>query len=379
MRELLSIFQDVEDPRKGNAKRHDLHEMLVIALLSMLAGGRTCVDMEDYGNVAEPWLRTFLTLENGIPSHDTFSRLFANLVPAGLQKALLRLTQDWADRLGDVVAVDGKALRRSFEDASERSPTHLLQAFAAESKLTLAQVEVDGKSNEIPALPELLELLDVKGRTVTADAMHAQRGTAAAIVAKGGDYALALKGNQGTLHEDVAEYLDNPPESAELLSHQQVGKGHGRVERRTATVCHDVDWLQERHDRPGLSAIGKVVAERHLADGSEHRHPPPPAQRQALGRALRSRRPLPLGDRERSALGARRDDGRRPGAQPQGQLRRLSGSRPPARSEHRPDASRQAFRPPQVHPRPAPRRLPALLARIRRTPPSNANSAASPR
>ena len=269
MQELLSIFQDVDDPRKGNAKRHDLHEMLVVALLSMLAGGRTCVDMEDYGGAAEPWLRTFLALENGIPSHDTFSRLFARLDPAGLQKALLRLAQDWADRLGDVVAVDGKALRRSFEDASERSPTHLLQAFAAESKLTLAQVEVDGKSNEIPALPELLELVDVKGRTVTADALHAQRGTAAAIVAKGGDYALALKGNQGTLHADVAEYLDNPPESAELLSHQQVGKGHGRVEKRTATICHNVEWLQERHGWPGLSAIGKVVAERHPAGGTK--------------------------------------------------------------------------------------------------------------
>ena len=269
MLELLAIFQEVEDPRKGNAKRHDLHEMLVVALLSMLTGGRSCVDMEDYGCAAEPWLRKFLTLEHGIPSHDTFSRVFGQLDPAGLQTALLRLAQDWADQLGGVVAVDGKALRQSFEDASERSPTHLLQAFAAESKLTLAQVEVDGKSNEIPALPELLELVDVKGRTVTADAMHAQRGTAAAIVARGGDYALALKGNQETLRADVAEYLDNPPESAELLSHQEVGKGHGRVERRTATVCHDVEWLQERHEWPGLSAIGKVVAERHLADGGE--------------------------------------------------------------------------------------------------------------
>ena len=128
---------------------------------------------------------------------------------------------------------------------------------------------MDGKSNEIPALPELLELVDVKGRTVTADALHAQRGTAAAIVAKGGDYALALKGNQGTLRADAAEYLDNPPESAELLSHQQVGKGHGRVEKRTATVCHDVEWLQERHGWPGLSAIGKVVAERHPAGGTK--------------------------------------------------------------------------------------------------------------
>ncbi len=195
--------------------------------------------MEDYGCVREPWLREFMTLPNGIPSHDTFSRLFRILDPAGLQTALLRLAQDWADRLGEVVAVDGKALRRSFEDAAARSPTHLLQAFASEAKLTLAQVEVDGKSNEIPALPALLELVDVSGRIVTADAMHAQRGTAAAIVAKGGDYALALKGNQGTLHEDVATYLDNPPASAELLSHQRVDKGHGRVEKRTATVCHD--------------------------------------------------------------------------------------------------------------------------------------------
>ena len=268
MQELLSIFQEVEDPRSGNAKRHDLHEMLVMALLSMLTGGRTCVDMEDYASTAEPWLRTFLTLENGIPSHDTFSRLFGKLDPAGLQTALLRLAQNWADELGDVVAVDGKVLRRSFEDASERSPTHLLQAFAADSKLTLAQVEVDGKSNEIPALPDLLELFDVKGHTVTADAIHAQRGTAAAIVAKGGDYALALKRNQDGMRKDVSEYLENPPESAKLLSHQQVDKGHGRVERRTATICHDVDWLLERRDWPGLSAIGKVVAERHLANGT---------------------------------------------------------------------------------------------------------------
>ena len=268
MREILSIFQEVEDPRSGNAKRHDLNELLTIALLSMLSGGRTCVDMEDYGCACEAWLREFMTLENGIPSHDTFSRVFQLLAPSGLQKTLLGLAQNWADRLGGVVAVDGKVLRQSFEKASERSPTHLLQAFASEAKLTLAQIEVDGKSNEIPA-PELLELIDVKGRTVTADAMHAQRGTAAAIVARDGDYALALKRNQGTLHEDVATYLDSPPESAKLLSHQQVGKGHGRVEKRTATVCHDIGWLLERHNWPGLSAVGKVTAERRLADGSE--------------------------------------------------------------------------------------------------------------
>ena len=360
MREILSVFQDVEDPRRGNAKRHDLQETLTIALVSMLAGGRTCVDMEDYGRVWEPWLREFMTLPNGIPSHDTFSRLFRMLDPAGLQTALLRLTQDWADRLGEVVAVDGKALRRSFEDAAERSPTHLLQAFASEAKLTLAQVEVDGKSNEIPALPALLELIDVRGRTVTADAMHAQRGTAAAIVAKGGDYALALKRNQGTLHEDVTTYLDSPPASAELLSHQQVDKGHGRVEKRTATVCHDVDWLLERHDWPGLSAIGKVTAERRLASGAESvdtryhlLSAKPEAER--FGRTVRAHWAIENADaaHRTPALGAGRVDGRGPGAQPQGQQRRLPGGRPAARPEHRADAPRQALHPPQVHPRAA--------------------------
>ena len=363
MRELLLIFQEVEDPRRGNAKRHDLHEMLVIALLSTLTGGRTCVEMEDYGCAAERWLREFLALKNGIPSHDTFSRLFGLLDPASLQKALLRLAQDWADRLGGVVAVDGKVLRRSFEDASERSPTHLLQAFAAESKLTLAQLEVDGKSNEIPALPKLLELVDVKGRTVTADALHAQRGTAAAIVAKGGDYALALKGNQETLRADVSEYLDNPPESAKLLSHQQVDKGQPTKvgARREA---HG-DGLPRRRLAAGAPRLarsfrlrqgGRRAASRRRL--GEHRHPLLLAQRQALGRAFRAHRPFPLGDREQPALGARRVDGRRPGAQPQGQLRRLSGGCPPAGSEHRADASRQAIHPPQVHPRPARRRLP---------------------
>ena len=363
MRELLFVFQDVEDPRRGNAKRHDLHEALVIALLTMLTGGRTCVDMEDFGTEREPWLREFLTLENGIPSHDTFSRLFRTLDPAGLQNALLRLAQDWADALGDVVAVDGKALRRSFEDASERSPTHLLQAFASEAKLTLAQVEVDGKSNEIPALPKLLELVDVKGRTVTADAMHAQRGSAAAIVAKGGDYALQLKRNQGTMHEDVAEYMDNPPKSAEILSHQQVDKGHGRVEKRTASICHDVDWLQERHDWPGLSAIGKVVGERRLADGSEGTDTryfllsaEPSAER--FGRLVRSH--WAIENSLHWVLDVSMDEDQ--GAQPQGQQRRLPRRHPPAGAEHRPDASRQTIRPAQVRPRPAQRRLPVRHA-----------------
>ena len=139
------------------------------------------------------------------------------------------------DALGDVVAVDGKALRRSFEDTTQRSPLHLMQTFAAQAMLTLAQLDVEGKSNEIPALPKLLELLDVKGRVVSADAMHAQCETAAAV-ARSGDYALALKGNQETLHGDVAEYFDNPPKPEKVFVHQEVGKGHGRIPGQFAPV-----------------------------------------------------------------------------------------------------------------------------------------------
>ena len=269
MRELLFIFQDVEEPRRGNAKRHDLHEMLVLALVAMLTSGRTCVDMEDFGREREEWLRQYLTLENGIPSHDTFSRLFRKLDPAGLQRALLRLAQDWADELGDVAAVDGKALRRSFETASERSPTHLLLTVRGGGEADAGAGEGGRQVERDPGAAGTAGTARREGAHGDRGSVYAHRGTAAAIVAKGGDYALQLKRNQGAMHADVVEYLDNPPKSAELLSHQQVGKGHGRVETRTATVCHDVGWLLERHDWPGLSAIGKVVAERRLGDGSE--------------------------------------------------------------------------------------------------------------
>ena len=175
-----------------------------------------------YGDVAPALQPTpaasqgrFLALENGIPSHDTFSRLFAKLDPAGLQKALLRLAQDWADRLGDVVAVDGKALRRSFEDASERSPTHLLLTVrggveadaGAYWKWTVGRSAGPGDD---PGAAGAAGTGGREGAHGDGRRVYAQRGTAAAIVAKGGDYALALKGNRGTLYADAAEYLDNP-------------------------------------------------------------------------------------------------------------------------------------------------------------------------
>ena len=269
MEEFGHVFEGVADPRRSNATLHDLDEMLMIGLLSALCGGEGCADMERFGRAKEGFLRGFMRLEHGIPSHDAFTGLFNALDPGGLQRAMLRLAEGWAAGLaGEVVAIDGKTLRRSFADAASRSPLHLVQAFASEARLVLGQVRVEDKSNEIAAVPALLEMLALKGRIVTADAMHTQRRTARAVTEAGGDYVLALKGNQGALYEDVKLYLDAPAQDGNRLRHQDVDGGHGRIETRTASVVHDVDWLQERQRWPGLAAIGKVVSMRETRAGT---------------------------------------------------------------------------------------------------------------
>ena len=260
MQDFARIFDGVEDPRTSNATRHNLHEMLMIALLCVICGGQTCTDMALFGRSKEQFLRRFMVLGNGIPSHDAFSALFRILDPDCLNRALLRLAKGWSERLDpDVIAIDGKTLRRSFEDAAKRSPLHVVNAFATGARLTLGQIKVDGKSNEITAMPALLELLDIKGSTITVDAMHTQRATAETITAKGGDYVLALKGNQKTLHEDVQNYLAEPDNAETMLHFNDMDKGHGRIDSREATVCHDVNRLVELHHWPGLKAVGKVT------------------------------------------------------------------------------------------------------------------------
>lgn len=265
MQDFTRIFNGVEDPRSSNATLHDLHEMLMIALLCMICGGRTCADMELFGRSKEESLRRFMTLGHGIPSHDAFSTLFRVLDPGRLQRALVRLAADWVGRLGpDVTTIDCKGLRQSFEDASARSPLHVVSAFAAGARLLLGQVRVADQSNEITAMPALLELLDIKGSTVTTDAMHTQRATAETVVAKGGSYVLALKGNQGTLRDDVWLHMADPGNAGKMLRFSDVDRGHGRIEIREATVCHEVGTLQDLHYWPGLQAIGKITATREI-------------------------------------------------------------------------------------------------------------------
>ena len=258
MTESADLFSALEDPRASNARRHSLHDILVIAFCTMLCGGQTCTDMELFGHAKRELLQSFLKLDNGIPSHDTFSRLLGMLDPAAFQQWFIGFMRQFAEGSEGILAVDGKTLRRSYDRAEQLSPLHLVSAWAEEQRLVLGQVAVDDKSNEITALPKLLEMLTLRGKVVTADAMHCQRQVAQQVIEQGGDYALALKGNQGCLRDDAQLFLDDP--ATPLAQDVQISKWHGRIETRIASVSSDVAWLQEAHQWPGLSAVGKVTA-----------------------------------------------------------------------------------------------------------------------
>jgi len=260
----VACLEGLEDPRRGNAGRHDFYELLIMALCAVLCGGQSAVDMALFVRSKEPLLRGFLELKNGLPSHDTFSRLFRLLDPEQFRTTFQRFMVRFSGAVQGVVAIDGKVLRRSFDRASGKSPLHMVSAWGCEQRLVLAQIATDAKSNEITAVPKLLEMLSLKGTIVTTDALNCQRDIAQQIVDQGGDYALALKGNQGTLHADVSLFLDDPA-SAVSTAKPTVDGDHGRIETRTATVSTDIGWLQKEHHWPGLAAIGKVVRTRETA------------------------------------------------------------------------------------------------------------------
>ncbi len=276
MDQFVACFEGLKDPRTGNAGLHDLHELLVIALCTVLSGGQGATHMAAFAVAKEPFLRGFLQLENGLPSHDTFSRLFRLLDPEQFRTVFRRFMAKFSESIQGVVAIDGKVLRRSFDRASRKSALHMVSAWGCEQRMVLAQIATDAKSNEITAVPKLLEMLSLKGtivtsafrsrhvnvpKCVTVDALNCQREIAQKIVDQGGDYALALKGNQGTLHDDVVRYF-NDPASQTTTAKPTIDADHGRIETRTATVSTDIKWLQDAHQWPGLTAIGTVTRTR---------------------------------------------------------------------------------------------------------------------
>ena len=255
--QFIAAFEGLKDPRTGNAGLHDLHELLVIALCTVLSGGQGATHMAAFAVAKEPFLRGFLKLENGVPSHDTFSRLFRLLDPEQFRTVFQQFMARFSETVQGVIAIDGKVLRRSFDRASNKSALHMVSAWGCDQRMVLAQIATDAKSNEITAVPKLLEMLSLKGTIVTADTLNCQREIAQKIVDQGGDYVLALKGNQGTLHDDVVTYFDDPA-SKTVTAEPQVDGDHSRIETGTATVSTDIKWLQDNHQWPGLAAIAKV-------------------------------------------------------------------------------------------------------------------------
>ena len=267
MDRFAACFADLEDPRTGNTALHDFHTLLFIALCTVLCGGQGAVDMALFAKAKEPFLREFLDLKNGPPSHDTFSRLFRRLDPDGFRTAFQRFMTEFSQVCKGVIAIDGKVLRRSFDTASGKSALHMVSAWGCEQRMVLGQIATGEKSNEITAVPKLLRVLSLKDTIVTVDALNCQRAIAAQIVEQKGDYALALKGNQASLHEDVRLFLDDPEREAGE-THTTVDGDNGRIETRVATVSYDIGWLQHDHKWPGLKCIGKVTRTRETRKGT---------------------------------------------------------------------------------------------------------------
>ena len=253
MQQLKEEIVGISDPRRvyGNL-RHKLENIIVIGLLSTICLGEDFVDMEEFGKEREDWLRGFLELPNGIPDSDTFRRVFEKLNPGELSKCLF----SWLDEkreLGSVINIDGKTIRGSGN--AEHKAYHVVSAWVAENQITLGQITVDEKTNEIKAVPELLDMLDVDGSIITADAMSCQKAIVSKIIDRNADYVIGLKGNQGNMFDDVRFYFEK--ECAPMFV-EGPEKGHGRIETREYFMETDIDWLQQKAEWAGLNAIGAV-------------------------------------------------------------------------------------------------------------------------
>jgi predicted transposase YbfD/YdcC len=260
---IAACFADLVDPRINRTKRHDLLTIITIALCGVICGAESWVEVEDWGDAKRDWLQTWLDLPNGIPSPATFGRVFSRIDPVQFEAGFLRWVQG-AAAAGAIVAIDGKTVRAARAPGGQ--PLHLVSAWASDCRLVLGQEAVETKSNEITAIPALLARLDLHERVVTIDAMGCQRAIAAQITAQGGNYVLAVKGNQPELLEGVRASFALAADPAATQS-RTVGKGHGRIEVRTCRTIDDpatIRWLNPEGAWPGLRSIAEVTGERRI-------------------------------------------------------------------------------------------------------------------
>jgi predicted transposase YbfD/YdcC len=272
---LLHHFAELDDPRSAHTRLHGLLDIIALTLCAVVSGAECWTDVESYGLEKYGWLATFLELPNGIPSHDTLGRVFALMDAAAFRECFL----NWMHAVvgasnGKLIAIDGKTLRRSFDTARGKSAIHLVSAWASDNHLLLGQQAVADKSNEITAIPALLQLLDLQGALVTIDAMGCQKRITEAIIAGGADYVLAVKDNQPTLHEDVQQvFMDGLANEFAEVTHRQhrtSEQGHGRSETRQYHLIEVPAKLARKHSQfAGLRTLGMVFSLRQVGDGPE--------------------------------------------------------------------------------------------------------------
>lgn len=271
--QITSYFENLNDPRREN-RRHKLIDIITIAICAVICNADNFEQICEFGKAKLEWLKKILELPHGIPSVDTFERVFAMIDPEGFKHSFLNWIQAISQLTkGEIVAVDGKTIRRSHDKKNGKSAIHMVSAWASANGIVLGQKKTDDKSNEITAIPELLKTLELEGCIVTIDAMGCQKKIAETIVEKNADYVFSLKGNQGTLHESIEMYFQNQIttkfKDTEYDYHKTIDGDHGKIEIRQYWTISDIDWLQGKENWRNLNTICMVQRERQFDDKTE--------------------------------------------------------------------------------------------------------------
>lgn len=263
---IMKYFEVIEDKREAWKVKHNLLEIIFMAIVATICKAETWQEIAAFAEEKEEWFRKYLELENGIPSHDTFERCFRIINPKQFQKCFIAWTESlWKEKEGEIVSIDGKTMRRTFDAACDKKAIHIVSAWANENGIVMGQVKTEEKSNEITAIPELLDLLVVEGCVVTIDAMGTQKDIAKKIREKKAEYVLAVKENQPTLYKDIQDYYETALEDKtgdfEAEKQVQVEKGHGRIEKRIYYYSNDVNWMLQKKEWKDFKGIGMVIRE----------------------------------------------------------------------------------------------------------------------
>jgi predicted transposase YbfD/YdcC len=273
MADFITHFSIIEDPRIERCKKHKLLDILFLTVSAVLSGARGWEDIEVFGHSKRAWLQRFIELPNGIPRHDTIARVMARLEPDVLQRCFFQWMSDALEAIeGDIIAIDGKTLRRSFDKASRKNALHMVSAWSCVGGVALGQVKTDAKSNEITAIPRLLELLEIKKCIITIDAIGCQKNIASDIIQKKADYVLGVKRNQPALHDDFVQYFENYLLEQRAFSSntgmfETIDKAHGRIETRRCLQSTELKWLPSVKEWKGARSVLRVECERQSNTG----------------------------------------------------------------------------------------------------------------